>query len=534
MPNFIAKIENFPITAAQWIAVFVGICALRLLMNSYDLSVSEGNYLSRPSLLFLALTVYLSIAAGAAVVVKLYTRAPLRAIANLTLWALLALVIIMPLDAIFTAGQGVAQHLDFSPPSEWLSSYCTFFGPTSSGISIGMRAALGVILSGLAFYVWQKTRNTGKTIGAIVTIYTVFFLTNLLPGIIGSIISLSEGLAPSALSATHNLIIFARPEALLPGDPKSILDITNILLALYYLILAAALLLLWWTMENRAQVKAFFTQIRYSRLTAHFILVGGGMYLAYISNGRPALAAGGLPLVAIFIYTGLNWLYALIENDIHDQGIDRASPPNRNRILPRGLITTSAYRQLQVIIVALSTLIVLTLGYRFVLLHLILLLLPHLYSSPPFRLRRFPIVTNITIAFQAIALVTLGAYAITPELYLPNFPRVLLWLVLIGTILVSPLKDLKDREADRAHGIITIPTLLGDWRARQLIAALVFLACILATLAAPSLPLLAFAAFFGALTALAILAPWSVKTRELSASALLAIYLLVVIWFYTN
>jgi 4-hydroxybenzoate polyprenyltransferase len=185
------------------------------------------------------------------------------------------------------------------------------------------------------------------------------------------------------------------------------------------------------------------------------------------------------------------------------------------------------YRNLRVIIFGLASFIALIVGEKFFLLSIVLFALPYIYSTPPLRLRRFVGISNIIIALHAVFLAIFGIYIFYPDPQFREFPRLILLAIFIGVTLVSSVKDIKDREADRKLGIKTLPSVLGDKKSRLIIAASFCVSYFLAPWVMADLNLMLLAAIFGVLTVIVILAR---KLNEKMTFALLACYLIIIFW----
>lgn len=105
---------------------------------------------------------------------------------------------------------------------------------------------------------------------------------------------------------------------------------------------------------------------------------------------------------------------------------------------------------------------------------LIKICLHYLYSSPIFRLKSIPIISNLVLAVTYLITVLVG-YVVIHPIGFENFPeRIALMLVVVFT-LTTLFKDIKDIEGDTADGIQTIPVIFGMERGKYIIGFLGFL-----------------------------------------------------------
>ncbi len=190
-------------------------------------------------------------------------------------------------------------------------------------------------------------------------------------------------------------------------------------------------------------------RLRYSHMYSTMGLLG-----ILISMKGPGFAIlKVLNVVPITIVT--TGLYIL--NDVYDLEIDRISHPER--ALPSGDISQKAAK------IASSVLMIGGTGTAFAInpnsgiLIGTIAIFGVLYSVPPIRLRRFPVVPSMIIGFFVFlsflaGYTSLGA-PIEAEIILGGM---LLWAMFIGCSLA---KDLGDVQGDKSAGVNTLPTLLG-------------------------------------------------------------------------
>jgi 4-hydroxybenzoate polyprenyltransferase len=96
-----------------------------------------------------------------------------------------------------------------------------------------------------------------------------------------------------------------------------------------------------------------------------------------------------------------------------------------------------------------------------------------LYSVPPLRLKRYPMLSAFLVASGALLAFTLGFYAEQPQV---DYPSSLAYAILICFTLAFNTKDLKDYEGDKKSRVWTIPVIFGLKKGRMIIAALDLLA----------------------------------------------------------
>jgi 4-hydroxybenzoate polyprenyltransferase len=203
----------------------------------------------------------------------------------------------------------------------------------------------------------------------------------------------------------------------------------------------------------------------------HFVALGGlGMALhlrtfgSFESLPLGKLAVAGGLLVAALTYAAV---FAIVTNNITDLEADRISNPDRP--LVRGTVDKRSY--LVAGIFALVWALVIAACTHVALLWGILGISAgyYVYSCPPLRLKRIPIVAKLVIGLNSWIVAVCG-FALAGGNPL-EFPWIWTVFILVPLSFAANFIDLKDTEGDRATGIATLPVLLGERRARHVIVA---------------------------------------------------------------
>ncbi len=85
----------------------------------------------------------------------------------------------------------------------------------------------------------------------------------------------------------------------------------------------------------------------------------------------------------------------------------------------------------------------------------------YIYSSPPLRLRRFPIISSFLIGIAGLATILAGFFFVSTTKQVQTFPIFLAVGIIIMITLAINVKDMKDIEGDKANSILTLPILFG-------------------------------------------------------------------------
>ncbi len=244
-------------------------------------------------------------------------------------------------------------------------------------------------------------------------------------------------------------------------------------------------------------------------------------------------------LIAVILANILAVAYAFMINDIEDAPDDARDPDRaaRNPIATGEIGTRMGYTACRV--VAAVTLIAYAFGGLTVfLIGAATLLLSHLYSWRPVRLKAWPVTDVVSHSLMLSGLLLLAGYFVYD-----NQPGIV-WLVAIGATLVSVYgqlyNQLRDFEMDKAAGLHNTAILLGEANARRAMYLSVGLGgvCLLAAIIQQLFPLWLGLALLVSIAISMLFRPRSdmrgSKTVEITGGAqiqaLVAVNLTIAIW----
>lgn len=209
--------------------------------------------------------------------------------------------------------------------------------------------------------------------------------------------------------------------------------------------------------------------LRLPRILHYAALAGLGMALYLKAANMQMRVMEADTLLAFFVYViclAYAAVFAIITNNMEDLEADRIT--NRERPLVRGTVNRKAYLRAgifcQLMALGMSALVnwemfagivAVSAGY-------------YLYSCRPFRLKRIPLLSKLLIGINSLA-VALAGYALLGGNVM-EFPWEWMLFILLPLSLAANFVDLKDTDGDRATGIATLPVLLGEKKARIVIA----------------------------------------------------------------
>jgi 4-hydroxybenzoate polyprenyltransferase len=383
---------------------------------------------------------YASVAIGIIVVLSLLGRTPVSRVSKAVLPAFLVLLVAPIADLVVSSGKGT--NIGYANPLRWgdlLFQYVTFVGTHKGrGPSLGLRLELALVVVAAMLYLRHKRAGLPRCLLGGVLVYTVIFL---------------NGTLPFWMRRAYGLVDI-RPSNL---DEQAALFLS---ICLYFELIALAFV------GSRRYFLEFFKDLRWARV-AHYQLVFflGAAFAP--AQGRDLLEASRL-FGLVFVPLGLMpaVLFAIVTNNVADIDIDRASNPRRPLFEP-GIDPRTYARTAWLFLV-------LTLSYACfagVLGFLAIAFFTgsyYLYSAPPVRLKRVPVLSKLVIALNTLALMSAG-YGIAGG-DVRALPASLVVFVLVAFTLAANFIDLKDYEGDKAAGIRTLPVLIGMRPSQILIA----------------------------------------------------------------
>ena len=475
--KFITSLENAPMSVAGWLAGMTGIVWIRIFLEAFSNPDVNRGFLDSalPTLLHCTFA-YIGIGVVTAVVVTAITRIPALPMMRSMIF-LMPIMWLGPLIDMATGGARIAYV--FASPAVLLKDFLTFFGPlTNEGATLGLRIEFVLIILMLGIYVYVHTKSMRKTILGMIVGYALIFATMSVPSLltptnaIGLMWSGGGILQSSLLSHDSIYPLYSVYEATDYHSFDLFFDVSQA--QTWYLILCVAGAA--WLYRARKDVaRALLRNIRPERLFHFFIagFLGGLIAVAEGSKINWTILDFITIADALFVVT-FAWMLAVISNDLVDEPIDAIS--NTERPLITGALTPKMMKDAAFVCGVMALGGALALGSYATFFILLFSVSYFVYSVPPLRLKRIPILASAFIGISTLAIMMLGFFLVSANQLLGAFPASIALLVVLFMATIANVKDLKDIEGDAAEGIWTLPTLLGDRNARTVIGTMMFIA----------------------------------------------------------
>ena len=472
------KLENAEITfiAAFW--GFLGIVAVKVFLENFVNNTISGfaivdlAYFSHFILWFAG--VYLSVV----LIVNAITGRGLGKVSKVVLFIYPTTWLIQIIDIIYYGSQApklAYLYLGFSD----LARHFVRFGFGYHYISVGQQVGIAVFVLLLVLYLWSA--GLGK-------------LKSVLTGLLSALVLNAWGAAPSVVK----FFINAFQMRFDPQEPtlrivdyftqKSLSDLltSNIFIGNFlnshlrtlefatvglfsqiFYVVVCVLAALWAYYVARGKFKAAIGNFR-SLCIAHFYtMLALGMALATVSPAVKFDWVLALNMVVIFAVYYFVWMFAVGVNDIFDYKIDCMC--NTNRPLVRQLLTKDDMKGYNFAFMILALLGGIVLGPMHFYLVAVGLALSYVYSAPPLRLKRVPMLALFIMAMASLTAVLAGFYLFNYSKAIASFPFNYLVAILVFYSLWGHIKDLKDVEGDRQDGVYTLANIVSEKKGKHIV-----------------------------------------------------------------
>lgn len=470
METILEKIKNQPISISQWVSGFIGILFIRFILEALSSPTRSGLISSNSTTLVHYGLFWIALTLGLIIIVGSFSKNYLFS-SKLALFALPVIWIAPVIDIVISRGEGFIQSYILDSGYLLFIDFITFFGPNISwGATYGIRIEMLFVLIGFGWYLRKIGKKWLHTILGVICVYSLGFLVASWPGILYTVTHLNNTVSTlpdiyryfgdviSKSTISHNLLYEGISSVSLSRFVELGFDkLASQILFIFACVLSA---LLFWKIDPK-KFQTILRNIRLERISSYLALLLCGVGFAYISDlGRSFVWVDAIGLICLMVSWTSIWMYAVHSNDIADIEIDKIS--NTSRPLVKKEVVEEEMKETGYIWLATGLLGAWCAGFYPFYMSLVYLFASHIYSAPPLRLRRFPIVSSSLIGVASLATVLAGFFFISITKQIDAFPILLSVGILIMVTLAINVKDMKDIEGDRANEIMTIPVIFKE------------------------------------------------------------------------
>ncbi len=500
----IETVESAPMTLGGFATAFTSIILVRLLIESGTNGFASENHeylfyeFSHTFLFFLfSFLLFLPMArfAGA----SSWKRA-----ANLLLVGFLIIWTPPIVDKIIFGDRVFWSFYELDGLSGLLFRFFHFFGDTPEiGITYGVRAEVAVMSIGLGLYSLLRSRKPLRSAGITILAYTAFFILGTFPSYVAiPALAIRKGLLGVSEADIAGFMLFPkRFFGTVSIDPRMALGFR---MSLVYALLSILSIGIFLFQTSRKTFFALLQNVRWPQVFWHggLLLLGMGLAVIYAGATPTFGLFEVLSILVMIVAVTSAWLASVVGNDLYDRHIDALTNPLRP--LPKRTISEALYRQIGTLFFATSLLLSAIVSFKAMFFLLAYQAIAWIYSMPPLRLKRVPIVATTLSASAGMTVLIAGYSVLSPIADLSPVPISLLLFLFLSYAVTIPLKDLKDIEGDRLNGVFTIPVILGEERSRSVIGVALFFCYVASPIALHDAGLLLPAFLFGALSFMSV------------------------------
>ncbi|MBI2439480.1 MAG: UbiA family prenyltransferase [Candidatus Moranbacteria bacterium] len=468
-------IENTPLTLASFAMTFFALIVARLLIeNALGLFQPQSFFylffeFAHTFLFFLCSFILLL------PLVRFAGNTDYEKAAHVLLFGFLIILTPPIIDVWIFNGAHFWSFYEFDGLLGLVQRYFTFFGDTPNmGITYGVRVEVALVTIALGFYAFLTSRRITKAILVSLFAYSILFVLGTFPSWITILFFLFQK-SLLAINANDVAALFLTPENIFSRHIVDFRSVLNVKMSLVYALLLVILSGIFLFREHRVYSVALWRNARFPQLLYHGGLLLLGMFLAlhFTDSVFPLDLFHGLALIVLLCAVESAWLASVIANDFYDIPIDEKT--NKDRPLIQKTIPQKTYALFGCLFFFLSLFFAGIVNFSATLLLLAYQTLAWLYSAPPLRLKRFPLIATLFAATAGLLILIIGFLVVSPTNNLSLLPLPILLFLFLAYLFILPVKDFKDSLSDGAHHVYTIPVLLGIKKAKLLLGSFVFL-----------------------------------------------------------
>lgn len=458
-------------TVAGWIAGFTVIVLIRSFLEVFSTTPYTGFVVSDSQrvhyfLFFLATALIITF------VISVSTKQRGNRVVNLALYGLPIIFLAPILDIIIGFwGNFYRMGYLFDTHAQLFFDFIAFFGPLYPyGITLGIRIEVFIILCALGWYVWMKKKSVAVMLSSVVISYALIFILLALPGVLYTISHPSQkNVSQASVSSFMETSITKSniPANILHGsllyDSKQrllMLGFSTMMSQLFFIIsFIAGMLWSWYSYKN-----ILITVLRNSRIERvlfYLSLLALGMLFSHEMSSIVFVWTDYLGTIVLFLSWFSAWMFAVHTNDIADIEIDAIS--NQLRPLPQKTLSVETMRDVGFMWLILSLVGSYIVGYYVFFMNIVFTSAYYLYSAPPLRLKRIPILSSFLISIACLATILAGFFFLSPNKLITLIPTLFVFGIIVMFTLGVNIRDIKDIEGDRATGIQTLPVFFGRY-----------------------------------------------------------------------
>ena len=418
------------ITITSWI--FLRLFFEGILESHHRIGLSVFSYRSLRAYFVHFPMFYLSLFLLLVIIIAAITGEEIKKVTKTSSVGLFVLLLVPSIDWALNRGYLITYPVRLEP------YFAGFLNPlvdiSGIGVSPGQRISIVLITLLAGIYCYVKTRSFVRSVFLCITSLIVIVC-------FGGLTTILAGNRPE-----H---VFISGSILYTDTQKFSAIYTLLFLVLFFFFLHKA---------DRKQFGWISKSMRIERMVFYGATSIFGFFVSMhqLGVGYDGEVFSYLGLTVMFLCLGLGFWSVQIINDLFDVNVDRVGSKQNPLLLgvPRTLYKSSGF-----CLALLSMCCALVINYSALLIVSAYLLLGFIYSAPPVRLKRVPLVSTFIIAVAVILAIGAGFSVLYGVRAMNAIPERLLIPTLIAVTIGFAAKDIDHVDGDKASGIITLPVL---------------------------------------------------------------------------
>lgn len=502
----ISELPPFSVSPLGWMFLFFGIIAIREFIESFvtaKANTSEEFIVDYFQNIYFALISILLLWIFTSLFLKINPK-KLTTLFTLGIW----LMILPPiLDMLKTGGSVYWSFYMIGDLSYLKLQFFSFLSHFPSGIVyFGSKIVIIISMLAVGLFIYIKTKNIlNGLIGAFFSYCILFFMGSFPSWLTFAYYFFEKSKKITTISSMDIIQFMGVPTRFFGISFDNMKYALAHNLSLVYFLFTLILLFWLFFLINKTALFALLKNARPPQIIYHSGLLFIGLGLGYLIHPNN-LTMGFFQILAIIILllsTYLAWLASVVPNDLYDYSIDIIS--NNTRPLQKNAIPKQLYTELGIIMFILSVIGGLMISFKIAGLFIVYQFIAFIYSVPPFRLKKFPIIATFISAIASLIIIFIGFTLFSGDQNLQDLPWRIILLFLISFTISLPIKDFKDIAGDKSDQIWTIPVIFGDKNGRIIVATSIFISFLLSVFLLNTFSLFWWALLFGSLSFLVVI-----------------------------
>ena len=448
--NIILMLENSEIPWANYFLTFVFASILRTYLEAFSQPVND---FFRPidtcfiNIIHFSLS-YIMLALLLLANFSYCCKEPINHVARVLLPGFILLLVGPCVDLFTTMGRGMPMYyMEPAGNYDLIRVYLSFLSHGYHGATLGIKIEIIIALCLGFIYCRIKNQSIIKSIICIWMCYTILFL----------------------MAASPYFVCFILQICHFDFENSSVLMMR------YYLLMIPVIAIPMLYSANKETFYVLINDCRFLRILHYALMLVLGSMIALTGNKlsistqllqhQDILINIILSIISIFFAIFFSMAISNISDIDSDKILNSARLLSNDNCSP--LTSLKHYKLITYLSLCFSLIYAGAVGFYAFFMIVVIIASYYIYSVPPIRFKRVPILSKLVLSLNSIVLMLLGYIIVNGSIN--HFPNGLFWIFFVGYTMAANFIDIKDAESDKLAGIMTLPTILPERYAKLLI-----------------------------------------------------------------